>query len=81
MAEEDKDKEGQTGGQTGSENTTDADAFWKEHEKRTLGVLDSWFDKKKEELRTVGTSRTGKPGGNPVERFLAGIMFGPTHKP
>ena len=48
--------------------------FWAKHKTATVGILDEWFEKKKEELRTVGTSRSG--GRTSLPGIIANIMFG-----
>ena len=50
------------------------EAFWKKHEERTLGVLDAWFEKKREEFKGRNTGRTGR---TTLPGMLADIMFGP----
>lgn len=52
-----------------------ANAFWGEHEKRTRGILDAWFEDKKKEFREQGTSRTG--GRTTLPKIIAEMMFGP----
>lgn len=49
--------------------------FWAEHETRTRGVLDKWFDEKWKEIRGTGTSRGGEHSSFP--KMLARIMGGP----
>lgn len=49
-------------------------AFWSKHKESTLGILDEWFEKKKEELRSTGTSRGS--GRATLPGIIADIMFG-----
>jgi len=48
--------------------------FWGKHKEHTLGVLDEWFEKKKTELQSRSTGRTGR---TTLPGLLADIMFGP----
>lgn len=50
-------------------------AFWAKHEEKTLGLLDKWFDKKREEFQGISTSRGD--GRATLPGIIANIMFGP----
>lgn len=47
--------------------------YWDEHEKRTRGVLDKWFEEKRTEL---SKSRTGG-GRTTLPKIFADLVFGP----
>jgi hypothetical protein len=44
--------------------------FWDEHEKRTKGILDKWFDEK---VKTVQSQRG--TGRNTLPKILADLFF------
>lgn len=48
--------------------------FWSTHEERTLGVLDKWFETKREELRQTATSRGD--GRATLPTVIASWFFG-----
>jgi hypothetical protein len=47
--------------------------YWDEHEKRTRGILDAWFDEKAKTIRS--SSRNG--GRNTIPKIFADLVFGP----
>lgn len=75
--------ENKNGASEDQENTSDPakdeEAFWAKHKEHTVGILDEWFEKKKDELRKAGTSRTGS-GRTTLPGILANFMYGPEKK-
>ena len=49
--------------------------FWGKHKEVTTGILDEWFEKKREEFRGRSTSRAG--GRATIPSIFADILFGP----
>lgn len=47
--------------------------FWDEHEKRTRGILDAWFEEKLKAAKGTGTARN--TGRVTLPRVLADIFF------
>lgn len=61
-------------GKGNDETPNEEEKYWAEHEKRTRGILDRWFEDKKKEAGP-GTSRTG--GRSTIPKVLADLMGGP----
>jgi hypothetical protein len=47
--------------------------FWDEHDKRTRGILDKWFDEKAAAMRSSARG----PGRSTLPKIFADLVFGP----
>lgn len=75
-----EDKTGTEGGSEAGQNDPSAEeTFWKKFDERVGNNLDSWFEKKRKELRENATSRNG--GRMSLPRVLAEFMGGPFNPP